>query len=123
MRGIRVAQRGALPIRTLRCHLGTRGRRCAYPMASAIASASVLAGISHDCFWRDNVGTWVPSEEGEPMDSLYERIGGENAILAAATIFYDKVLSDPSVSHFFAGLDMDQQVRKQVAFMSWAFGG
>src|SRR5262249_47887001 len=24
---------------------------------------------------------------------------------------------------FFAGLDMDAQIRKQIAFMSWAFGG
>ncbi|HEX6240756.1 MAG TPA: group 1 truncated hemoglobin [Polyangiales bacterium] len=55
--------------------------------------------------------------------SLYQRVGGENAILAAATLFYDKVLSDPELAPFFADLDMEQQVRKQVAFMSWAFGG
>jgi hemoglobin len=55
--------------------------------------------------------------------SIYERIGGEDAIVAAATLFYEKVLSDTRLSPFFANLDMDQQVRKQVAFMSWAFGG
>lgn len=55
--------------------------------------------------------------------SLYQRVGGENAIMAAATLFYDKVLGDPELAPFFAGLDMEQQVRKQVAFMSWAFGG
>ena len=55
--------------------------------------------------------------------SLYQRVGGENAVLAAATLFYDKVLADPELAPFFAGLDMEQQVRKQVAFMSWAFGG
>src|SRR3982751_6362443 len=55
--------------------------------------------------------------------SIYERIGGEDAIVAAATLFYEKVLSDTRLSPFFASLDMEQQVRKQVAFMSWAFGG
>lgn len=55
--------------------------------------------------------------------SLYHRVGGENAILAAATLFYDKVLADPDLAPFFAGLDMEHQVRKQVAFMAWAFGG
>lgn len=57
------------------------------------------------------------------MTSLYQRVGGENAIVAAATLFYDKVLVDPELAPFFAELDMDAQVRKQVAFMSWAFGG
>jgi len=57
------------------------------------------------------------------VTSVYERIGGEDAILAAATLFYDKVLADPLLTSFFVGLDMDQQIRKQVALMSWAFGG
>jgi hemoglobin len=43
--------------------------------------------------------------------------------LAAASLFYDKVLADARIAHFFAGLDMERQVRKQVALMSWAFGG
>jgi hemoglobin len=55
--------------------------------------------------------------------SLYQRVGGEAAIMAAATLFYDKVLADPDLAPFFAGLDMEQQVSKQVAFLSWAFGG
>jgi len=55
--------------------------------------------------------------------SLYERIGGEAAIMAAAGLFYQKVLADPLTGPFFAGLDMAAQTRKQVAFMAWAFGG
>jgi hemoglobin len=57
------------------------------------------------------------------VSTLYERIGGEDAILAAASLFYEKVVADERISHFFVGLDMDAQVRKQVALMSWAFGG
>jgi hemoglobin len=55
--------------------------------------------------------------------SLYQRVGGEAAIMAAATLFYDKVLADPELAPFFASLDMEQQVSKQVGFLSWAFGG
>lgn len=57
------------------------------------------------------------------FDSLYQRVGGEGAIMAAASLFYDKVLGDPDLAPFFASLDMEQQVNKQVAFLSWAFGG
>src|SRR5262245_47772725 len=56
-------------------------------------------------------------------DSLYERMGGEAAIMAAADRFYDKVLADERTRPFFEGLDMAAQTKKQVAFMAWAFGG
>jgi hemoglobin len=55
--------------------------------------------------------------------SLYQRVGGEAAIMAAATLFYDKVLADSELAPFFTSLDMEKQVSKQVAFLSWAFGG
>lgn len=55
--------------------------------------------------------------------SLYERIGGEEAIMAACNLFYDKVLADELTAPFFEALDMDAQTRKQIAFMTWAFGG
>lgn len=55
--------------------------------------------------------------------SLYERIGGENAVVAAVDIFYAKVMADDLTRPFFERLDMAAQSRKQVAFMAWAFGG
>lgn len=57
------------------------------------------------------------------MSSLYERIGGEAAVMAAVDLFYRKVTDDPVTKPFFEGLDMDKQVQKQVSFMTWAFGG
>jgi hemoglobin len=54
---------------------------------------------------------------------LYERIGGEAALMAAVDRFYDRVLADPLTKPFFSGLDMGAQTRKQVAFMVWALGG
>lgn len=55
--------------------------------------------------------------------SLYERIGGEAAVMAAVDLFYKKVLADPLTRPFFDGLDMAAQINKQIAFMMWAFGG
>jgi hemoglobin len=55
--------------------------------------------------------------------SLYERLGGEAAIMAAVDLFYAKVLADDLTRPFFADLRMDAPVKKQVAFMTWAFGG
>lgn len=55
--------------------------------------------------------------------SLYERIGGQVAVLAAVQIFYKRVLEDELTGKYFASLDMNQQIKKQVAFMTWAFGG
>jgi hemoglobin len=55
--------------------------------------------------------------------SLYERIGGEPAIMAAVDLFYTKVMEDSLTRPFFAGLDMKAQVQKQIAFMSRALGG
>lgn len=57
------------------------------------------------------------------ITSLYERLGGEVAVLAAVELFYKKVIADDLTRPFFAGLDMAAQIKKQVAFMTVAFGG
>lgn len=57
------------------------------------------------------------------MPTLYERLGGEAAVGAAVPLFYDKVMGDESIAHYFDGIDMDAQIEKQVAFMTMAFGG
>jgi truncated hemoglobin YjbI len=41
--------------------------------------------------------------------SIYERIGGTEAINAAVDIFYGKVLADNRVKHFFAKTNMTHQ--------------
>jgi hemoglobin len=55
--------------------------------------------------------------------TLYERIGGHSAVLAAVGRFYQKVLADETVAPFFQDLDMAAQSKKLVAFMTWAFEG
>lgn len=57
------------------------------------------------------------------MRTLFEQIGGRDAVNAAVDIFYKKVLADDRISHFFDGVDMEKQAGKQKAFLSYAFGG
>ncbi|MDP2104742.1 MAG: group 1 truncated hemoglobin [Desulfobulbaceae bacterium] len=56
-------------------------------------------------------------------ESIYDRLGGENAISVAVDMFYDKVLADPRINHFFQDVDMKRQSRMQKAFLTFAFGG
>ena len=55
--------------------------------------------------------------------SLFERLGGEAAIEAAVVDFYERMMADPSIAPFFEHLDMEAQIKKQIAFMTMAFGG
>ncbi|MCG8668244.1 MAG: group 1 truncated hemoglobin [Pseudomonadales bacterium] len=57
------------------------------------------------------------------MSSLYEQLGGEAAIDAAVDKFYEKVLADDRIKHFFDGVDMEKQHRMQKGFLTFAFGG
>jgi hemoglobin len=57
------------------------------------------------------------------MQTLYERIGGKAAVDLAVDKFYDKVLGDDRIRHFFDNMDMDKQREHQRAFLTYAFGG
>lgn len=57
------------------------------------------------------------------MNTLYEKLGGKEAVDTAVDMFYEKVLNDERVKHFFANTDMKQQKNHQKAFMTYAFGG
>jgi len=58
-----------------------------------------------------------------PIMSLYERLGGEPAFTAAVDQFYRRMLSDDRVSSFFDNVDMDGQIAKQKAFLTFVTGG
>ncbi len=57
------------------------------------------------------------------MTTLYERIGGNDAVTAAVDQFYQKVLADDRINQFFDGVDMKRQIGKQRAFLTMVFGG
>lgn len=58
-----------------------------------------------------------------PVPTLYQELGGQPAVDAAVDIFYRKVLRDDRIRSFFDDIDMDQQIAKQKAFLTMAFGG
>ena len=55
--------------------------------------------------------------------TIYQKIGGKNAINTAVDLFYRKILSDNRVSSFFDDIDMDQQILKQKGFLTMVLGG
>lgn len=56
--------------------------------------------------------------------TLYERIGGEEAVAKIVDYFYEElVLKDETVNHFFKDTDMKKQRRHQTKFISYALGG
>lgn len=60
----------------------------------------------------------------DPMaDSLYERLGGKDAITAVVDEFYDHVVADEQVAHYFDDVDMQAQRAHQTQFISSVAGG
>lgn len=55
--------------------------------------------------------------------TLYEELGGQQAIKQVVDDFYKRVLADDTVKDFFAHTDMEKQRRHQSAFISYALGG
>jgi hemoglobin len=58
----------------------------------------------------------------EPV-SVYNRIGGHEAIEVVVDDFYVRVLADDQLSGFFAGTNMNRLKGKQVEFFAAALGG
>lgn len=57
------------------------------------------------------------------MSTLFEKLGGSEAVNLAVDKFYERVLNDGRVKHFFEGVDMTRQKEHQRAFLTYAFGG
>jgi len=58
-----------------------------------------------------------------PDTTLYERLGGEEAIGAVVDEFYDRVLDDERVAHHFDDVEMAAQRTHQTTFLSAVTGG
>ena len=55
--------------------------------------------------------------------SIYDSIGGGPAVRAAVDGFYTRVLADPQLAPFFAGVDLQHLKAHQRAFIAAAIGG
>ncbi|WP_165482804.1 group I truncated hemoglobin [Legionella gresilensis] len=56
-------------------------------------------------------------------ETLFERLGGQNAVNTSVDIFYRKMLTDDRVRHFFDDVDIEKQIIKQKGFLTMVFGG
>ena len=57
------------------------------------------------------------------MTSLYERIGGKDAVKATVEKLYEKILADDFLLPFFKDVDVNRLRASQAAFVTYAFGG
>lgn len=57
------------------------------------------------------------------MTTLFDKLGGAAAVDLAVDKFYERVLQDDRIKHFFADVDMVKQRAHQKAFLTYAFGG
>ena len=56
-------------------------------------------------------------------NTLYERLGGSEAIQQVTAEFYRLALADPLLAPLFDGVDMARLTAMQAAFLALAFGG
>lgn len=68
-----------------------------------------------------------PAQQTSSMDSedttLYERLSGEDSIEAVVSQFYEYVMADDLVNHYFEDTDMQRQIIHQTQFISSVTGG
>ena len=55
--------------------------------------------------------------------TLYEAIGGKNAVELASIKLYYHILEDDRINKFFEGIDTQKQALKMNAFLTFIFGG
>lgn len=56
-------------------------------------------------------------------ESLYDRLGGDEAIDAVVDDFYDRVLADDRISHYFEDADVDDLRDHMTVFIASVTGG
>ncbi len=57
------------------------------------------------------------------MSNLYEKLGGEDTVKLVVEKFYERVLNDDRINHFFEQVDMLRQKMHQIDFLTYAFEG
>jgi hemoglobin len=57
------------------------------------------------------------------IEDLFELIGGPTTIEAATKRFYDRILQDDNLRHFFEGADMAHLRSRQAMFVSMLLSG
>jgi hemoglobin len=72
-------------------------------------------------FHKEIAAEWRTEENMN--ENLLEQIGGRHAVQRATELFYNKVLDDDQLQHFFRRTDMAHLRSRQVMFISMLLGG
>lgn len=57
------------------------------------------------------------------MPTVFDQVGGYDGLEVVVADFYDRVLTDAELAHFFTGTNMARLKGKQVEFFAAALGG
>lgn len=55
--------------------------------------------------------------------TYYEKYGGKETVDKFVQIFYEKMVADPNLTHFFEGIDMERLKAHDHAFTTMILGG
>ncbi|MEB8342189.1 group I truncated hemoglobin [Streptomyces endophyticus] len=62
------------------------------------------------------------SPMGKGSSNIFEQIGGDEAVSAVVDLFYDKVLADPELAHYFTDIGLEGLKDHQRLFIGQALG-
>jgi hemoglobin len=68
-------------------------------------------------------GTGIMGEKARRVMSIFERLGQEQGIRAAVDDFYERVVGDPQLAHYFDGVDLRVLRGHQTALLVQVTGG
>lgn len=63
------------------------------------------------------------SDMGDEPNTIYDRIGGHDALTAVVDDLYVRILDDSALAGFFSGTNMSRLKGRQVEFFAAALGG
>jgi hemoglobin len=65
----------------------------------------------------------MTTDETTAQDSLYDRLGGAATVSVAVNRFYERVLADPQLAHYFTAVDLPRLKRHQALVIGNVLGG
>jgi len=79
--------------------------------------------IHRTCSFRSSLIVEKLSDDSDENQTIYARIGGNEAVESVVADFYDRVFSDPLLQPYFEDIDRDALYAHQVQFISAVAGG
>ncbi|MFD0668204.1 group I truncated hemoglobin [Ramlibacter sp. MAHUQ-53] len=59
---------------------------------------------------------------GQYPETLFDKYGGAPTVGALTRDFYRRIMSNPMLKGYFAGVDTERMIRHQIVFIAWVMG-